>query len=74
MFTKKFWVDTAERVLATAAEAALGVLAAGSVVDLSTKPGLIVVATASAAAFLKSLVGAKVTDDSVSPASLVSAD
>jgi len=70
MFTRLFWKDAVERVVSTAAEAALGVLAAGSVTDLTTKHGLIVVATASVAALLKSVIGAKAVDDSISPASL----
>lgn len=67
-----FWKDAAERVISTAAQAALGVLVASGLAALGTQTGLTIVATAAAASLLKAIVANGVVDDSVSPASLAS--
>ena len=72
MFTKLFWKDTVERVVATAAQAAIAVLTADGfdVANFDFEAGAAVVGIAGALAFLKALVAAKFVDDNVSPASL----
>lgn len=67
-----FWKDAAERIVSTAAQAALGVLVASGVAAIGTQAGLTIIATAAAASLLKAVIANGVTDDSVSPASLVS--
>lgn len=71
MFTRLFWKDTAERVVSTAAQAAIGVLTADGfdLVNFDAKASLAVVGTAALVSFLKALVAEKV-DGTVSPASL----
>lgn len=66
-----FWKDAAERVIATAAQAALGVLVASGLAALGTSTGLTIIGTAAAASVLKAIVANGVVDpvDSVSPAS-----
>lgn len=74
MFTKLFWKDTAERVVSTAAQAAIGVLTADGVLgvaDVDFEAGASIVALAALVSFLKAIVAGKTTDESVSPASLV---
>lgn len=74
MFTKLFWRDTAERVVSTAAQAAIAVLTADGVVgvaDVDFEAGASIVALAALVSFLKAIVAGKATDESVSPASLV---
>ena len=73
MFTKLFWKDTFERVVSTAAQAALGVLTADGVIgvaDVDFKAGASIVGLAALASLLKALVAGKFTGDNVSPASL----
>jgi hypothetical protein len=69
MWTKKFWKDTAERVIFTAAQAALGVLVASGIIGLATTAGWIIIGTAAAAALLKAIVAAGVGSNDISPAS-----
>ncbi len=69
---RAFWKDAAERIVSTAAQAALGVLVASGVAALGTQAGLTIVATAAAASLLKAIVANGVVDDTQSPASLVS--
>lgn len=74
MFTRLFWKDTAERVISTAAQAAIGVLTADAVIgvaDVDFEAGASIVALAALVSFLKALVAGRTTDDHVSPASLV---
>ncbi len=72
MFTSLFWKDTAERVVSTAAQAAIGVLTADGVdlANIDLKAGLSIVGAAALVSFLKALVAGKFVGDSVSPASL----
>lgn len=74
MFTRLFWKDTAERVLSTAAQAAIGILTADGVLgvaDVDFEAGASIVALAALVSFLKALVAGRGVDHTVSPASLV---
>lgn len=69
MFTKLFWKDTAERVIVTAAECALGVLTMSATdIPVDGKIWWIAVGVPTAAAFLKALI-ASGKSDTISPAS-----
>lgn len=72
MWSKLFWKDTVERVVSTAAQAAIGVLTADGVgaANIDLEAGLAVVGIAAAVSFLKAIVAAHATNDTVSPASL----
>lgn len=72
IFTKSFWKDTSERVISTAAQAAIGVFTASqsNLLNVDFKAAAAVVGTAALASFLKALVAGKVSG-TVSPASLV---
>lgn len=74
MWTKLFWKDTAERVISTGAQAAIGVLTADGVLgvaDVDFKGAASIVALAAAVSLLKALVAGKAVGGTVSPASLV---
>ena len=74
MFTKLFCKDTTERVISTAAQAAIGVLTADGVLgvgDVDFNAGASIVGLAALVSLLKALVAGKATaNSSVSPASL----
>jgi hypothetical protein len=72
MFTKLFWKDTVERVVSTAAQAGIALLTVDGfdVANFDVESGLAVVGVAALVSFLKALVAGKVTDSTVSPASL----
>lgn len=74
IWSKLFWLDTGERVLSTAAQAAVGILVAGGLVGLATSAGLITIGTAAALALLKAVVVASATnpETTLSPASPIS--
>lgn len=71
MWTKAFWKDTLERVIATAAQAALGVLVASGIVAFGTWGTVAVIGTAALSALLKCLIAVLAKGDTQSPASLV---
>lgn len=56
MWTKTFWLDATERAVKTAAQSAIGVLTATSVDAIDWAAGLGVVAVATAASVLTSIV------------------
>ena len=72
MFTKLFWKDTAERVISTAAQAAIALLTVDGfdVANFDVEQGAAVVGVAALVSLLKALVAGKVTGSTVSPASL----
>ena len=70
MFTLTFWKDTAERVIATAAQAAGGVLIASGLAGLGTEEGLLITASAAALSLCKAIVAYYFGSDEISPASL----
>lgn len=72
MFTKLFWKDTAERVISTAAQAAIALLTVDGfdVANFDVEQGAAVVGVAALVSLLKALVAGKVTNSNVSPASL----
>lgn len=70
MWTKKFWVASAERAIKTAAQTALALITADgvfSVVDVNWEDGAGVVALAVLASVLTSVVSSGVGDDPTSP-------
>lgn len=69
-----FWKDLGERLIATEAQAAIGLWTADSLTNFDGKVWGITLAVAGGLVVLKSLVAGKVVDDSMSPASLVTAD
>lgn len=75
MWTKLFWKDTIERVVSTAAQAAIAVLTVDGfdLANFDFEAGASVVGIAAAVSFLKAIVAGsgKISDDTVSPASLV---
>lgn len=73
MWTKLFWKDTAERVVSTAAQAAIGLLTVDGfdVANFDLETGAAVVGVAALVSFLKALVADRFVGDAVSPASLV---
>lgn len=71
IWNKAFWKDAAERVIFTAAQAGIGVLAASGIVGFGTWGAVAVIGTAAAAALLKAVVAALAVDNSISPASVV---
>lgn len=73
MFSKVFWKDTFERVVSTAAQAAIGVLVVdgATITNIDWEAGAGIVGTAALVSLLKALVAGKVGGD-VSPASLAS--
>lgn len=68
MFTILFWRDAAERAIATAAQAALGVLVVDGgplyvgLLDVDWSAGLSIAGSAALASVLKSLVATRVGD------------
>ncbi len=74
MFTAAFWRDTAERVIATAAQAALGVLGtdAFDLVEFDWRAGALTIGIAAAASLLKALVAGTGVIGDQGDASLVS--
>ena len=75
MFTKLFWRDAAERSIATAAQAFAAVFGVGVFYDAIAFDWAYAGSITLGAAILslvKALAAAKLTDNSVSPASLVS--
>lgn len=76
MFTKSFAKDTAERVISTAAQALLAVILVDGFnllnADWAATAG--VVGVASLASFLKSVIAAGSTSNTVSPASFAKND
>jgi hypothetical protein len=69
MWTKKFWKDAAERVIFTAAQAALGVIVATGLAGFAVSAGWVVVGTAAAAALLKAIIAGYTGSNEISPAS-----
>lgn len=67
LFTKTFWKRTGERVVATLAQVLLGVLTAGSIMNMDWKAQITVVVTATAASLLKNIVGAQLGSNSADP-------
>lgn len=77
MFTKLFWKDSAERVVFTMVQVLLALWASDGVFDVLNvdwRATASVVLSAGVLAFLKSVLAAKTTDDSVSPASFAHDD
>lgn len=72
MFTRLFWEDTLERVLATMAQVLLSLWTVDGfdLLSLDFKATAAAVVTAGILAFLKALLAAKAVGDSISPASL----
>lgn len=62
MFTKKWWKDTIERVLSTAAQATIGMLAVDGAVGLPAKGWWLGVGVPATASFLKCVVASQVGD------------
>lgn len=73
IWTKAFWKDAIERVVSTAAQAAVGVLTADgfNLVEFDLKAGASVVGVAALVSLLKALVANEYVEGTVSPASLV---
>ena len=71
MFTLAFWKDVLERLLATLAQVALGLLAADGASSVSAEVWVTTLAVAGLGVVLKALVASKV-NDTLSPASLAS--
>lgn len=62
MFTKQFWMDTAERVITTAAEVALVWLVGSATLDALTatwEQGLFLIGGAAVASLLKSILATR---------------
>jgi hypothetical protein len=76
MFSKLFWKDVTERALATAAQVIAGLLVADGVdvLSLDWKAAGATVLTAVVLVLVKAFIADKTVDDSMSPASLVTAD
>lgn len=76
MFSKLFLKDTAERVLSTVAQVLLPVILADSfdVFSVDWKAMASLALAAAVGAFIKAVIASKTVDDSMSPASLVTAD
>jgi hypothetical protein len=62
LFTKLFWLDTFERLIATAGETFLGVLAGGLVTAVDWRVGGITIGTSALAALAKAMVAAAAAD------------
>ena len=73
MWTRVFWKDTAERTVATAAQAAVAMLSADGlgVLDVDWADVGSVSGLAALLAVLKALIAAKTVDNTISPASLL---
>lgn len=72
MFTKLFWKDTLERLVATLAQVGLGLLSAEGVSHVHTEAVVATLVVAGLGVILKALAATRVTD-AVSPASFVPA-
>lgn len=71
MFTAAFWKDVLERLLATLAQVALGLLTADGVSGVNLEVWVTTLVVAGLGVVLKALVASKVSD-TLSPASLAS--
>jgi hypothetical protein len=71
LFTAAFWKDVLERLLATLAQVALGLLTADGVSGVNLEVWVTTLAVAGLGVVLKALVASKVSD-TLSPASLAS--
>lgn len=69
MFTKLFFKDFAERLIATLAQVSLGLLTADQATSISAKAWLITLGVSALGVFVKA-VGANKVDGTLSPASL----
>lgn len=73
MFTKLFWKDVVERLVATVAQVALGLLSADAVTGVSLEAWLVTLGVAALGVVLKALAALKLSPDAVSPASFAPA-
>lgn len=62
LFTRLFWLDTGERLVATAGETLLGVLASATVATVDWRAGAIVITTSVLASLAKAVVAAAKAD------------
>jgi hypothetical protein len=77
LYSVLFWKDAAERAIATGIQALLALVLAGpafNVFDFDWNSALVVVASAAVLSVVKSLAANALTNNSVSPASLVTDD
>ena len=58
LFTKEWWIDAAERTIATMAEVAIGLLTAGTIADIDWKMVAVTTGVSGLVAFLKAIVKA----------------
>lgn len=62
LFTQLFWLDTFERLVATAGESFIGVLAGGVVSAVNWRAGAVTVGVTTVAALVKCMVAAAKAD------------